>query len=575
MPCILRTTRYFRGVALRKPFQRLPIAWLLDHAADTRARFLDAGYAWVDVCARGSGASFGTRPSPWSADEIADGREIVAWIVAQPWSDGMVGATGVSYDGTASDFLAVAGHPAVRAICPRYSLFDTYTDVAFPGGIHLRWFTAAWASFNRALDAGRLDRAFAKMARVQVRAMRDARPPLDLPLSVADNPWAEVVYERVVRLLAAGVQRVDDDDGGALLAAAIAEHAANYDVHAGAERVAFRDDLDEGSPVPGTTIDTFSPHAHLDALRRSGVAALSWSGWADAAYQHGAMKRFRNVPGGGLIVGPWDHGGTQNVSPYAPTGRTGFDAEGEMLRFFDEHLRGRGGGAPPVRYFVCGEERWRTGSTWPPPSRPHRLHLARERSLRPDAPSEGTDRYRVDPTVGTGHRSRWDSLLGILAPVGHGDRATRGRRMLVYRSEPLRGPLTIAGHPLLSLEMGVDADDTFVFAYLEDEDPKGYVRYVTEGQLRAVCRARGERAYVTEGPPRSFRRADARPLERGRRALVELALLPIAWRFAAGHRIRLALAGADADHFVAPPAVTTWDIAHGRDSWLEVPELVP
>jgi predicted acyl esterase len=33
-------------------------------------------------------------------------------------------------------------------------------------------------------------------------------------------------------------------------------------------------------------------------------------------------------------------------------------------------------------------------------------------------------------------------------------------------------------------------------------------------------------------------------------------LLPISWRFEAGHKVRLAIAGGDADHFARPRAST-------------------
>jgi len=58
------------------------------------------GYAELLVDARGSGASFGSRRIEWSPEEITDYGEIVDWMVEQPWSNGRVGAFGVSYDGT-------------------------------------------------------------------------------------------------------------------------------------------------------------------------------------------------------------------------------------------------------------------------------------------------------------------------------------------------------------------------------------------------------------------------------------------------------------------------------------------
>ncbi len=48
----------------------------------------------------------------------------------------------------------------------------------------------------------------------------------------------------------------------------------------------------------------------------------------------------------------------------------------------------------------------------------------------------------------------------------------------------------------------------------------------------------------------------------GEPQLLRFALLPIAWRFAKGSRLRLSIAGADADHFVQAP--------HGRPPVLTV-----
>ncbi len=95
---ILRQTRYFRSIHLRAPLSWLSPNRPIDHSGlytTRRRRFLRSGYAWVDVDVRGSGASFGHRISPWSQAEVADGYEIVDWIVAQSWSNGCVGSLGI------------------------------------------------------------------------------------------------------------------------------------------------------------------------------------------------------------------------------------------------------------------------------------------------------------------------------------------------------------------------------------------------------------------------------------------------------------------------------------------------
>ncbi|MCA9624400.1 MAG: CocE/NonD family hydrolase, partial [Myxococcales bacterium] len=573
LPTILRQTRYFRGVDFREPFGRLPIEFLLDHASDTRSRFLAQGYAWVDVCVRGSGASFGRRPCPWSPDEIADGREIVDWIVAQPWCNGRVGTTGVSYDGTTSEFLVVNAHPAVAAACPRFALFDVYTDVAFPGGIHLAWFTEAWSAFNRALDEGALDRAFAMMLQVQVRALL-AQPYADHPairaiLGLAESPRAVPFYLALVRQLARGVRPVEGDR--ALLRAAIEAHRDNFDVHHGALAVQCRDDAGISDVYPDATIDSFSPHAHAEALRQSGTPIYGLSGWLDAAYQNGAIKRFRAVDTAGsrLTIGPWDHGGLGHVSPYSAVKRAAFDQDAELIRFFDHHLRDRHVDDPPVRYFTMGEEAWKSADVWPPPGTQEQVwYLGPERCLQPTAPLRaGADDYRVDRDLGTGRSSRWDTLLGLLPPVRHTGRESLGKRMLVYRSRPLAAPLEVTGHPVAHLDVTVDRPAAHVFVYLEEETASGEVHYITEGQLDGEHRAiDGVPPYPMVGPHHSFRRADRRPVVEGAPMALAIELLPISYRLAAGSRLRLAIAGADADHFAPLTVAPTFHLRWGGAS---------
>jgi putative CocE/NonD family hydrolase len=149
--------------------------------------------------------------------------------------------------------------------------------------------------------------------------------------------------------------------------------------------------------------------------------------------------------------------------------------------------------------------------------------------------------------------------------------------MLRFTGPPLAEAVELAGHPLVSLSLACDQADAALHLYLEDVDPVGRCRYVTEGMLRLLHRATAEapaRLRVV-GPYRSFTRAAARPVVPGEAMRIDLALLPVAWRFAVGHRIRLAVAGADADHFAQVPhgRPPTFDIAcgGGDGSRLELP----
>lgn len=564
VPTILRQTRYFRAGRVRPPFGGLPVAHLPDLYVLTRRRFLARGYAWVDVDVRGSGASTGSRPYPWSPAEVRDGAEIVDWIIAQPWSDGAVGSLGVSYDGTCAEMLLVNGHPAVRAVAPMYSLFDAYADVAFPGGVHLAWFTAAWSAFNRALDQNDSPAAIAQAMWLVIRSMRPAADRgLGRRAAAALDALPAAAAVRAARAglkaIFAGVLPVEGDH--ASLAAAIAEHGSSFDVHEGALRITARDDAGLSPTDPSATIDAFSPHRFAADLRAGGAAIYGVSGWRDGAYQGAAAKRWHAVPNpkSRLLLGPHGHGGRLYMSPGRRTRPAAFDLDAELLAFFDLHLRGRDGGIgaePPVHYYTTGAEEWRAASQWPPPGivlRP--MYLSPGRELAWDPPrTEGADDHDVDPDAGTGERTRWRGLLGPLIQADYPDRRARDARLLAYTSRPLGDDLDVTGHPAVTLHVASSAPDATIFVYLEDVDPDGGVHYVTEGQLRALHRAVAPaEAIGGSALPRSFLRADAAPLSPGAVERIVIDLLPVSHRFRRGHSIRIAIAGADRDHFAAPP----------------------
>src|SRR5215469_5980318 len=122
-----------------------------------RDMFVPRGYALVVVDVRGTGASFGTRDSFRSPKEREDFARIAEWVAAQPWSDGRIGATGISYVGAACDFLASSGNPAVRAIAPLSAVWDTYIDHYYPGGMLLNRLAQSYDALMLALDHDRRD----------------------------------------------------------------------------------------------------------------------------------------------------------------------------------------------------------------------------------------------------------------------------------------------------------------------------------------------------------------------------------------------------------------------------------
>ncbi|MGH9945413.1 MAG: CocE/NonD family hydrolase, partial [Pyrinomonadaceae bacterium] len=325
LPTILEQTRY------RRSFEFQPeVRATADRPAARITEFVTRGYAYVVVDVRGSGASFGNRRAELGPREVRDGSEVVDWIIRQPWSDGKVGATGVSYVGTTAELLLVNRHPAVKASIPQFSLFDAYPDIVFPGGVPHTWFIKNWAQAISAMDRNEIP----EQQRQQI----------------------------------AGVRPVDEDSGKALLAQAIREHATNIDVHAELSPITYRDDR----ALAGWTLEETSPKSYVREMVASRAAIYSYSGWYDGGYPLSAINRFLTIrtPGSRLVLGPWNHGGRFYFSPANGRLNSSFSHTLEHLRFFDYHLKGIKTSIarePPVHYYTLGEERWHSASAWPLP----------------------------------------------------------------------------------------------------------------------------------------------------------------------------------------------------------------
>jgi len=525
VPAVLVITPYYRRFRLRAGGSGDAIP----NAGKFVRYLVPRGYAVVVVDVRGTGASFGTRDAFRSPKEREDSREIADWVVAQPWSDGRIGATGISYPGAASDFLASTGHPAVKAVAPLFAVWDTYADNYYPGGILLKQLARSYDELMIAMDHDRRD--------LLANFVYYANPDL------------------------AGPHPVDEDPDGTLLREAIAEHLGNFRQPDFMTEFRFRE---EPLPYDSTfTSASFSPYSVSPGIR-PGVAVLAVSGWMDGAgYANGAIARFLTLRDNPvhLLLGPWDHGARCNVSPWRRQQEPDFPLLAELLRFFDHYLMGRATGLEQearIHYFSLHAEAWSAAASWPPIETPARFFLDAGHALTDRPGPAGSDSFRADFAAGTGPGTRYERIAGINSITYYADWGARQQRMPGFTSAPLERDMELTGHGLADLRLQADQPDAAIFAYLSEVEPDGSVRYVTEGLLRALHRKESPAppTYRTSWPFRSFRRADATPLVPGEAERIRIPLLPTSWVFRRGSRIRLSFAGADADHCVQVP--------HGR-----------
>lgn len=559
LPVLMRTTRYWRLPQIGWGMRAMAALHLIDPrklADQQRAYFNQRRFVVMAVDARGSGASGGNRFIELSPAEVADMGEVAAWAARQPWSNGLVGTYGVSYEGDTAEMAAVSLQPAIRALMPLYNDFDVQA-LFQPGGVTFSRFVRNWGSAVKALDHNDL------CATAEIKGW---------------ECWK-------LRQMIAGVRRVDTDPHGNHLRQLLAQRH-DMDVAASLSKAQFRDDS-ISTPVGEFSWSDVSPYGHRAAIEVSKAPMMVWCGWLDAGTCEGALIRYRTFHNSQLlIIGPLSHGGGYNVDPFAAAHTPPVPAREDQYRmeadFMDGLLRRD---APQhiessIHYYTMGEGGWHTTDVWPPPGlNSQRLYLSEHNSLRAKPPIvvESPDRYTVDFTASSGNHTRWHTQLGG-DDVVYPDRSTEDRKLLVYTGEPLENDLEITGSPVVTLQISSTAGDGAIHAYLEDVSPQGRATYLDEGIFRVIHRKEVDSKdlpYQPLGPAHSFLRADAEPFVPGQPAIVRFSLYPTSVLLRKGHRIRLALAGADAGLFQRYPAEGTpvWTIYHEphRASLLELP----
>lgn len=510
LPTAMIMTRYWRSFRLRTPSPRgrPPMGSDLGLVEGLFGR----GFAVVVVDARGTGASDGSWLHPWSDDEIEDYGEVADWVAIQPWSNGRIGAAGLSYGGTTAMLLGAAGRPHVRAVAAGNFEDDVFTDIAFPGGVRNRAFLRGWSDALRRLD-------------------RDRPPPF---------------FGWLGRLLVAGVRPVDEDVGRRGLRRILAARR-NPSVDASLANVEARDDPYGGQAV---TVGALGIPSRLDALRAVGPPAQIWASWLDGATADAALRMWADLPTVREVrITATSHTGEQGAGPFSEGGPPDpgpAERLADVARFLDGPVRSDEAPAAErrIHYVTMGEQpAWQTTTTWPPSGvSAHELFIARGGRLQWEQGHDvGSVIVPLDRRASTGRFNRWQT--GLVRPVRYGDRRRADRLLATWTGDPLPAPLTITGHPVAILALRVPADDVALFVYLELVAPGGKVRYLTEGILRA--QHRGRRPQV----PPTFRRRDLRPLEPDVRTELRIPFLPTSVRVPAGWRLRLAVAGADRDTF--------------------------
>ena len=275
---------------------------------------------------------------------------------------------------------------------------------------------------------------------------------------------------------------------------------------------------------------------------RIDAAVMIVAGWADG-YRNSSFRTVAALSAAGtpyrLLAGPWAH-----ASPATAMPGPRLDLDVEMAGFFDTWLRRGGAGhRDVVDVFV-------RASTRPEPDLDeHEGHWIRgtwpSAHSRSDSRTlEGPRHLSVDPSVGT---AAWIDCAGHLPWGLSTDQRLDDARSSTWELAP--PDLPVVGQPRVRLRLSADAPEASLSVKLCDVFPDGTSALVTRGTLDLRFRD------GVHGP--------AVPLTPGDTYDVAVDLDACAYRFAAGHRLRVSIAGADWPNTVAPPAPVTLAVAEG------------
>lgn len=545
VPTVITQTRYWRASELRIPFR-----WILDSMvpnAPSPEVVTSRGYALIYTDVRGTGASLGSRTTPFSEEEIKDGYDIVNWIIAQPWSDGNVVSKGISYTGTTAELFARNLHPAIKAVIPGHGFWDPYTDVAFPGGCFDHAFIQLWSFLGKNLDLNN--------PKVFKQIMPDA--------------W----------LVVKGVEPVRTDKDLKMLNKAVEEHGSNQYVYEHTIEQDFRDD-----PIlDGSSFDDFSIFDRKEEIERSNLPILAWCSWLDSGYGDAIIHRFMNISNPHIaILGDWTHGAGLPANQFFPTRTivtpTPKDKVNAWINFFEKCIYGDGIQGKVIYYYTLVEEKWKKSNVWPPIGHNYqKWYFSENFTLTREKPDNkiGDDNYKINFRTSTGRNNRWWALLGL--PILYENRDKIDEKLLCYTSEPLEEDTEISGQIVLCLYLASTHKDGAIFAYFEDVDENGNITYITDGEFRVI-----HRKILSEDPPykilipyHSYKKEDSVSLIPGEITEVKFGLHATSVLIKKGHRIKIAIAGADKDTFLRYPSEGRPTITISRNnthsSYIDIP----
>jgi predicted acyl esterase len=482
---------------------------------------LGHGYAVLGVSVRGTGASGGVFPGPFTKQEGEDGKAVIEWVGTQPWCDGNVGMYGTVYAGICQFEVAAQRPRYLKALAAGSVWGDSYEDVGYPGGIFNVGLIGTWSFYSQPYFSSR-------GARVRGMAGPAAGAGIASPAAgksfeemrghpFKDAWWAERNFEDAASQIEAPTmicQGWQDQQAGSRGAVRLFERL----------KVPKRIMLSNGGE------GTFA----LAAMR---AERIRWFDRWLKGQQNGVDKE--------PPVTIWFETREQKPQP------KGLSDKGSKALEKSQAIPRPARLSTPPR--TDSKPAWVSGfSAWPIPETVwSTFYLTDGGELAAGKPSSqiGTGKRVYLYPAGTEVVSTNETFSAPPVPVGS----------LWYRTPPLREDMTIIGSPVVTLYVSSEQNMAVLHDIVfDDRTLKGQATYIQRGFLRASHRALDPKKTSPHEP--IHRHDKAEDLEPGKIYEVKFSLFPVGHTVRRGHSLELAI--------MAPPAIPS-------PSWGFAPVMLP
>lgn len=403
--------------------------------AEIHPYWAGSGIACCRVDIRGSGDSDGVLADEYLPREQEDACEIIAALAAEPWSNGNVGMTGISWGGFNALQVAARQPPALKAIITLCSTDDRYADdVHYMGGALLTE-NEMWSNFM---------------------LVKNAMPP---DPQIVGDAWRNM-WER----------RLDANHSWS-------EHWLTHQ-----RRDAY---WKQGSVS--------------EAYSKIRCAVLAVCGWEDSYSNSVPRLLEGLICPKLAIMGPWTHAFPCRGDPGPQIGYLQEALRwwkhwltGEATGIMDEPLYRiyAIGEERPRPCYVSHAGHWIAEEYWPSQRIQWQTRYLNDKGLGL-APETGSMLSVRSPATAGTDCGRWGGYGGTSSDLAIDQRREDGQA-LCFDTEPLAEDTTLLGAPEITLELTVDAPRVNLVGRLCDVYPDGTSALMTYGVLNLTHRASHE-----------------------------------------------------------------------------------